>query len=398
VSAPTLPAEVWQAARIAAGEKVPEATRAAWTLARRAMRAADRGVMEDIVSDLDVRHAPTGKSGPSARYVPSGRSGPRVSDVGGCGRAVWYREHPPTGYVPAKVDRRQAALGTVIHQAGERARAYRYPWRRYEFEVRIPGLDKRGKIDEYDPVLGEVSDLKTESHGKWGMTGEDGPSDSAWAQVMVYALAVEEMGWPVRTVRIMAVNRSSGEEEHFRRDYDPAEARDALDELVGLATLLDLGVVPARIHDAGPDAFPCGWCPARLHCWNVEAAKAAGRSPQSYTVLGPEPDDPTIEWAARRVHAATKAATEAEKAKEAVTPLLEGIPPGTYGRMQITARSRKMPDHKAHANRVLGLYPLPKEHRPPVEQIEHPPRRTDRWMEAKPVRAAKRQPKERNPR
>jgi hypothetical protein len=65
-----------------------------------------------------------------------------------------------------------------------------------------------------------------------------------------------------------------------------------------------------------------------------------------------------------------------------------------YGGMEVTPRTRRMPDHKGHAARVLGLYPLPEDHRPPVEEIDAPPKRVDRWVEAKPVRAAKRTKKE----
>ncbi len=370
-----LSADEWAAARLAAGEDVPDATPAARDLAAAALEGADRQVMDDLTDAGD------------AAYRPSGSTGPRVSDYGGCGRAVWYRDSPPVGYEPAPVDNRRATLGNVIHAAAEAARSARYPWRRYEMKLPIPGLDKIGRVDEYDPVLGEVTDDKTAGDRKWEVYS-DGPPDSAWGQVLIYGLALEELGMPVRTVRIIAINRDSGAEEHFRREYDPAAARSALDELIALATLLDLGEVPVR-EGTGPGSFPCSWCEARLHCWNVAAAEVAGRSPESYTILGAEPDDPTIEWAAANLHAATRANTSADKAKKDAERLLVGIKPGTYGGMEVNARSRRMPNYKAAFLRLLALWPLPDSMRPPVERVENPPVRVDRWIEAKPVRAAK---------
>lgn len=386
MTAPTvagLTADEWAAARIAAGEEVTDASPAALELAAAALADADRPVMDDVTDAAD------------RAYTPSGRSGPRVSDVGGCGRAVWYRENPPDGYVPLPEDTRRAVLGTLIHNAIEAARRVRYPWRRFELAVPIPGLDKPGRVDEYDPITGEVTDHKTAGSAKWEIYA-DGPPDSVWDQVMIYAFALDELGLPVRTVRIIAVHRDTGDEEHFRREYDPAVARAALDELVSLATLLDLGVEPVRAG-RGPGSFPCSWCPARAHCWNIEAAAAADRSPESYTILGAEPDDPTIEWAAANLHAAARAKSKAKNAADEAETLLVGIAPGTYGGMEIVDRSRRMPNYKAAFLRLLSLWPLPDVHRPSVEKVDKPPIRVDRWIEAKPVRAGKRAPRKKKP-
>lgn len=348
-------------------------------LALDAVESADRQVVDDITGHLD------------AAYQPSGRLGPRVSDFGGCPRKVWYREQPPAGYVPLPEDRRRATLGTVVHQAAQAARTARYPWRHYEFEVAIPGLDKPGRVDEYDPVLGEVTDNKTLGDFAWGRYGDDGPGDSAWGQVAIYGYALETAGYPVRSLRIIGINRDTGAEEHFHRPYDPAEAVAALDTLIEVATQLDLGIVPPRAG-TGPGRFPCSYCPARVHCWNIAAADAAGRSPESYTLLGVEPDDPTIAWAAERAYHATKANTAAKAAHEEASALLDGIPAGTYGGWKVGPRSRVMPNWKATAERILALYPLPDEYRPPVEAVEKPDTRIDRWTAVTPVRAADRTP------
>lgn len=350
-------------------------------LAEQALEVADRQWLDDLA---DARRA---------GYRPSGRSGPRVSDYGACPRQVWYREQPPADYTPAYVDERRATLGGIVHEAAEKVRRELYPWRLYEYELAIPGLDKPGRVDEYDPVLGEVTDGKTAGDHKWAVYGEDGPPVEAWGQVLIYAYTLDMLGYPVRTVRIIAVNRDTGAEEHFRAAYDPEEAIAALDDLLELATQLDLGIVPPRAG-TGPGRFPCSWCPARLHCWNVDAAQAAGRSPESYTLLGVEPTDPTIAWAAERAYRATKANTAAKNAKDERAALLEGIPFGVYGDWEIKPAGRTVPDYKAAYERLAGLYVLPDEHRPALEHVERPVRR-ERWVAVKPVRAAERETKPR---
>jgi ubiquitin len=356
----------------------------AGALAAQALAAADREVMDDLVEASNED------------YVPSGKSGPRVSDAGGCPRSVWYREQPPADFVPDVVDQRRAALGTIIHKRAEAVRSRLYPWRLYEFTVTVPGLDRPGRVDEYDPVLGEVTDDKTAGSRKWEMVGADGPTADAWAQGMVYGLALDDMGWPVKTIRIIVINRDTGQEEHFRRDFDPAEARADLDDLIELATMLDLGIVPERTG-VGPASFPCSWCVAKSHCWNIEAADAAGRSPESYTLLGPDPDDKVIEWAGVRVIEARKAATDAKKAKDEADALIDGVKAGTYGDVTIGPRSRQMPNYKDSFERLSGFYALPDVHRPSFDEATEVTQRTDRWTEVKAVRAAKRAKKAKAP-
>lgn len=369
----------WAAAMLAAGEEpagVPEGAR---DLAQRALAAADRQVMDDIADALDDG------------YEPSGEHGPRVSDAGACRRAVWYRESPPDGFEPLPEQyRRQAALGSLIHEKAAAVRAERYPWRRYEFEIRVPGLDKPARVDEYDPVLGIVTDDKTAGSRKWEVYGDEGPAPSAWDQVMIYGYALDDMGLPVRTVRVIVINRDTGAEEHFRRPYDPAAARAALDRLVELATMLDLGVVPPRDGYGPAVDWRCKLCPARAHCWNLNAAAEAGRSPESYTVLGAEPDDPTIAWAAEQVIAARAAEREGKRAKKAAEALLDGIAAGDYGDYTIRPARRDMPDYKGSFQRLLELYDLSEAHRPPVGDVTAPLVRTDRWTEVRRKRAAER--------
>lgn len=375
----TLDPDVMAAAVIASGGPADGASERARALAVEALAAADREVMDDIVEALN------------AAYVPSGNSGPRVSDVGSCRRAVWYREAPPDGFVSdAPQYQRQAALGSIIHEKAATVRAERYPWRRYEFEVPVPGLDKRARVDEYDPILGEVTDDKTAGVRRWDMVGDEGPAESAWAQCLLYGLAIDELGWPVQSVRIIVINRDTGAEEHFRRAYDPAVARGVLDDLVELATMLDLGVVPPR-DGRGPGVdWQCRSCFARSHCWNIEAAADTGRTPESYTLLGDEPADETIVWAAERLLAARARLKDAKAEEETARELMQGVAPGSYGDIEVSATRREMPNYKDSFERLLQLYALSDAHRPPVVEVAQPLMRIDRYTTVRRKRAAKR--------
>jgi hypothetical protein len=371
--------DVMAAAVIASGGSPEGATDRARALAAEALAVADRDVMDDIADALD------------AAYTPSGNGGPRVSDVGACRRSVWYREAPPEGFVPDPPQyRRAAALGSIIHAKAAEVRAARYPWRMYEFEVRVPGLDKVARVDEYDPILGEVTDDKTVGARRWEFVGDDGPAEEAWAQGLLYALALDEMGWPVQTVRVIVINRDNGAEEHFRRDYDPAAARRVLDDLVELATMLDLGVVPPRDGSGPGTDWRCRACFALSHCWNTDAAAAAGRMPESYTLLGEEPDDETIVWAAERLMLARLNAKAARAEEDAAKDLVEGIEPGEYGDFVISQTRRQMPNYKDSFERLLEMYALSDVHRPPVAEVEKPLMRIDRYTTVRRKRAADR--------
>lgn len=351
-------------------------------LAVAALDVADRDVMDDIVEALD------------AAYSPSGNSGPRVSDAGSCRRSVWYRESPPDGFTPDPPQYlRQAALGSIIHEKAAAVRSVRYPWRWHEAEVSVPGLDKKARIDEYDPILGEVLDDKTTGARRWGIVGAEGPAESAWAQVLVYGLALDEMGMPVQAVRIAVINRDTGAEEHFRRPYDPAVARRVLDDLVELATMLDLGVVPPRDGVGPANDWQCRLCFARSHCWNVDAAAAAGRSPESYTLLGEEPADETIVWAAERLLTLRARLREVEAAEKAAKELLEGVKPGEYGDFVVASTRREMPNYRESFERLVELYALSEEFRPPVAEVSKPLMRIDRYTSVRRKRAAKRDKK-----
>lgn len=352
-------------------------------LADRAIAAAEAPLMGDIVAHLDDQH------------VPSGKTGPSPSDAGACRRALWYRDRPPADYTPRTIDARRAAIGTLIHQAGARARAGRYPWRMYELQVDVPGLVRAGRVDEYDPVLGRVIDWKSAGERKWDIIGDDGPTPDQWAQVRIYGYALDAGGYPVRELQIITVNRDTGEEEEFLEAYDPQRALAALDDLIEVGLMIDGGVLPPR-DGYGPADWRCQWCPALNHCWNVDAAKAAERSPESYTLLGAIPEDPSIVWAGLELIRLSAERLALEKSEDRAKALLQGIKPGKYGAdradggIEIADKWNTGRSYKEAFEKLLACYVLPEEQRPAVEELAEVPTTRSKSTVAKRPRAATR--------
>lgn len=254
-----------------------------------------------------------------------------ASDAGTCPRAIQYRNAPPEGFEPDWEDKREADAGSMLHEGITMRMRLIYPWWEFAGRVRIPGLDRDSEFDAYDPITGEVIDWKTAGRWKWDRIGEDGPPEDVWDQLMLYALALIAAGYTVHTVRASYYNREKGHDEAFVRDYDDVQAKAALDRLLGYAQALDLGLDLPKTG-TGPTNDPlCKRCFARSDCWNIDRAVQIGRSPESLTVLGEDPDVDAMIWAIERKIAAAKMTNEAKKATEEAKTLLDGVEPGRYG-------------------------------------------------------------------
>lgn len=361
-----------------------------YALALAAAAADGRQVMDDIVAQLDTEH------------VPSGRKGPSASDAGKCRRFLWYRDRPPADYVPRVIDSRRAALGTILHKAAAEARAKRYPWRRYELTVAVPGLDRVCRVDEYDGVLGRVGDLKSAGQAKWQIVGADGPTDDQWRQVRINAYALDMAGYPVRELEIMQVNRDTGAEEHFREEYDPGKALAALDDLIEAATMVEVGVVPPR-DGLGPSDWRCQWCPALDHCWQTARAAELGRSPESLVALGEVPDDPSIAWAARESLRLRDLRLALEKREALAKALLQGVKTGAYdqdapdGGVELYEDWTTSYSYKEAYELLRDLYELPDDVRPPLEEVGDVPKKHSKKTAVRRPRAAARAADRRRP-
>jgi hypothetical protein len=316
------------------------------------------------------------------------------SDVGGCRRQVWYRECPPGGYEPLPEDTRKADAGTAMHAGITEARAALYPWREHKVRLTVPGLDRDGEADEYDPLTATLEDWKTAGPATWDYVGVHGPREKAWKQAFIYAYALVADGRQVRRVRIRYVHRETGREEVFTRTFDLAYALAALGELIALATMLDVGVVPPR-DGRGPTVDPlCGLCPARTHCWNMTAAEAAGRTPETYTRFGANPDasDPDVLWAVAQAGYTRLERLAAEKDEKACKALAD-VDAGTYGDWEVKRGSTSRSNFRAAFEELVDALgdweATDQDERPKLASIVPPVRKSrSRTLEIVPVRKA----------
>jgi hypothetical protein len=341
----------------------------------RAARTVDRSL------SADLRQADEGRQRTRSREYQrlAVQTGERTfsvgpSDASSCRKAIQYRERPPADYTPVPTDKRAALMGTLIHEGVRRIRKRRYPWRQYEVVCHVPGLDRPGKCDEYDELLGIVFDLKTAGDWKWDLIAESGPPLSEWEQVMLYALALIRAGKYVREVRIVYVQRANGRDEVFIRPYDEKIALAALNRLTAVLDGLHAGIDLPR-DEPGPtlSAICRTYCPARDHCWGVTEAEKAGRSPESWTLIH---DDADVEWALSVYdeHRAIESAAKKEKAK--AKALLEGVELGHYGPFFYGESGGRLldpvPDYAARAEQLERLYALPDDRRPALVDLPMP--------------------------
>lgn len=349
-------------------------------LAERAVNAASTHILDD----LNAWHA---NAYPRPKVKKDGW-GVGPSDLSQCRRAIQYRERPPEDLVLAPEDKTAALLGNLWHDVIVTARRALYPWREFEFPIEIPGFDRRGRMDEYDPLTAIGVDYKTKSRFTWETLGLWGPPEHDWKQLAVYCYGLWLTGRPVETMRLIYVNRETGEDEQYNQPFNLDFARDAVGELHAILMALDTGQDLPR-DGRGINVDPrCGGCRFRLTCWNVAAAQAAGRSPESYTILGADPDHEIIEWAAGRIRETADAKTEAEREYKAVKPLLRGVPDGVYGLYKVKERSRDMPDYKGFYQAVQDVIDAWANGRLVGDLYGHlariqVPRRRDVWTEVK---------------
>jgi hypothetical protein len=297
-------------------------------LVARAHRARDHGFDETMAAyDAMSRGKRPKKRGVSVR----------PSDLGGCRRAVWYRETPPEGYQPVETDRHAAWMGTLIHEEFARRRAALYPWRMYEAGLRLPGSDSEYRLDEFDPLTGILYEIKTAGDWRWEQVGEFGPDPKWLKQVMLYARLLIALGYEVEKVVLLVLQREGGLSEPFEYAYDEKLAQQALDWIADVALTIELDLIetlPMGGRDEpGPETSKmCAkLCPAREHCWNIPRATELGHTPESLTFLLMSPDDERIAAQLDELVTLGESRRHIEKQEAALKALLKNLLIRPYG-------------------------------------------------------------------
>lgn len=296
------------------------------------------------------------------------------SDVATCRKAIEYRERPPEDYHPAPSDKQAAHMGSIVHEGFRRRRKALYPWRQFEQDVTLPGLDRPGRFDEYDPIIARCGDAKSAGKWMWEQVGKVGVPTAVVDQTMLYAYALRLTGKPVEDVEVIYINRENGAAESFLFPYDEQRAVKALTYLRTIADTLDLGM-PLPRDRQGPSTDPiCGrFCAARRHCWNMDEADDRGASPEYVTLVKHDPD---VQWALEQYDTAREAEGEAKREKERMKALIEGADYGQYGTL-IYKRTggnygEPVSDMKARVEQLETFYEMSADERPPLADLPWP--------------------------
>ncbi len=265
------------------------------------------------------------------------------SDLGnGCDRRTMYRA---TGAEPDARDNRKAIVGTLIHGGARHAIEAAGGIVEVACDYPHPGLGV-GHADIVWPDDGTVDDIKSKSDRAFTRWLTHGPDEGELRQARAYAWSVHNgRAFPdsdhmsqgereraairllktvgkVDTVRIVAVNRDTGESQEFVEAYDDERAWEAVVLMGRLASDIADGVDIPRQGNGPGTGFPCDWCEFVRECWNM-ADVPAGRSPQS---AGIDVADPEWVAAASDYLEAQQAEAKAKDAKAANRMRLVGVP------------------------------------------------------------------------
>lgn len=250
------------------------------------------------------------------------------SDFGACRKQIEYRERPPEDYEPVEVRKSAAILGSMLDEGMTRARRRRYPWRQYHRPILVPGLDREGEADEFDPIIGRVTDYKSAGEWQWDRVGESGPPERVWKQVQTYGLGLRAAGEKVETVEVIYLDRNGGLLEPFRRPYDEAYALLAVAELHVIIETLEAGLGLPRDR-SGPtlDGICANHCPAVRHCWGLDDVPD-DRTPEGWLLAR---DDEQVADLLAAYLAAHGLVSPNDRRKKEIRVALTGVEEGRYG-------------------------------------------------------------------
>jgi hypothetical protein len=316
-------------------------------------------------------------------YMAANQEG-RSPYIGPSGAKGCYRQHAfrylgvePAGEFDWHTD--AADFGTLLHLGWSAMIASRFDPadRRADVEVRIPGLPRSGSADDVDFVNRIVTDLKTAKDRGWqSWVNGEGPYDNYWDQLELYGLGLHTMYGGEWTLRIVGINRETGQYAEWERVQDLDRARDLAEmvaerhtALTGAVSLTAAGADPLELVEqfpregAGPGrGMPCDWCPFVAQCWPEPVAD--GGSPQAATIVG---DPEAVGRYAAEYLEASAAARKTDGIKRDLQAFLKGVEGefpgpdgGTYKVAMVGGSAREVPDCDAMQERLTELgEPIP---------------------------------------
>lgn len=198
----------------------------------------------------------------------------------GCRRQLAYRmaATEPTDPVPEWLTR-AALAGTATHWVIEQARRLAHPTWWLERRVTVPGFDHDGRLDAYMDDESTVDDVKTKGERAFEKVIDSGDvSEPDRNQVLLYGLAVEALGFPVKVCSVTYVNRSTLASHPVTWTYDRREAQDVAMQMFLVLDGINVADPETVDRDGrAPHWSPCDTCPFRSRCWNLEPGQDPAR-------------------------------------------------------------------------------------------------------------------------
>lgn len=302
-----------------------------------------------------------------------------MSGLGGCTRAAAYSiAGTPPSDTPPQEEARQAMLGTWLHehllpglqdliQIDGAIAVVEEP-----VELHAAGLTINGTLDlATDPV---VWDLKSVREWRLGGVRRRGTYSEHRVQVIGYALARYQAGYPVKWVVWLYIDRSTGQVHVEVEEFTNAAALSVISRVDEIRFFADDNpdMAPRRSVRGdrrnvlrGPGlSFQCDRCPWLRRCWGDDAVPAVKGAQSSIADT-----DAGIEYALELYSDGADAAGRGDADKEFAKLILAKVKPGQYGpwlydrgRPGTTWDREAITDHFAK----LGL-PIPtKQTSPPV--------------------------------
>lgn len=263
-----------------------------------------------------------------------------LSSVGRCLRQGAYRlAETPRSEPEVPEESRQAAIGTWIHLHLLPLMAELTPGALVEMPVWLnaAGFKVGGTLDWLwvdEDGFCEVGDVKTIREWKIGKIDQDGVFAEHQFQVWSYALAAVQLGYKVRWVWFLYLDRSTGQVRVMVQEFTNEKA---FAVLARVAEIRRWSATPdaAPREERGPGVSPvCDGCPWLRRCWGADALRGR-KGPQRILAL-------TIEGIAEALgllFRSNKIKNEAEKDADFAKLVLEGVPAGTYGPYSLKRRS-----------------------------------------------------------
>jgi hypothetical protein len=267
-----------------------------------------------------------------------------------------------------------ADLGTLMHLGWSAMISSQFDpaERRPDVPIRIQGMPREGSADDVDFVNKIVTDLKSAKDRVWqGWVNYAGPYESYWEQCELYALGLRQMYGGEWTLRIVGINRETGEVAEWERVQDVEVAQALVDKAAARHTALTAstamtaaGALPLEVVDQYPRegkgpgmGMPCDWCEFMDLCWPDPSTDDG--TPQSETI---REDAEAIGRYAQEYLEAAAASRKADTQKREAQQFLKGLAGdfplpdgGTVSITQVGGKPKQVVDCDAAAERLKEL-------------------------------------------